>query len=582
MATYSLHQVIPGSLDTAGISTSTSNCQVDDPRQGQFYNLNTLAAAAPVWFHRLSDGRYVGIFSRIFSGARVSPDQPGSGPLLFRSATQVVSPYWGILDPATGAVTGVETIPTSFVGQRVLVSAISRGDYLFVLFRIGDTAVVQHFRVGTQQALVLQAEEAIPEIVGLGLYADRNDLWVFGRKTTGRDIFIVRKNWGRIGNNTSASPRMQWQYRSVNGWSTDPLDMSALPGVVSDGPVSVAEFGNRFYISVSLYAPGEPAVLGIPPIETPVPEETIRDTATTILSGALSPEGGDPLTILPSDVIFQEIIDQLSATTGLIASGITNVINRFNDTFSTIVEGFVDFISQITLGLIVLDDEGAALISVVDSFTQALLDLIGSGDMVFVTPQVPFVPAVPGTWTSVVYAARSLESAGWSRHPGFSVSLGDDHTYCGGTVHFQPQLALTPGYTTTQASHGETVLDEGSDQVQVFKGLAGQIVKMPRTSPPGKLYTFFNKTIGYIRVLSYDGQEIIAMRYGTTITLHSTRGVPTGAGDWSVAPSSVRNPTSRTGFPYVSTTRYEESIVVGDNQTKTDFTLLVAWDAFEV
>ena len=62
MATFTVRQVLPQSVDSAGISVATTTLDTTDPRTGQMYNPTTLAAAAPVWFHRLPDGRFVGLF----------------------------------------------------------------------------------------------------------------------------------------------------------------------------------------------------------------------------------------------------------------------------------------------------------------------------------------------------------------------------------------------------------------------------------------------------------------------------------------------------------------------------------------
>ena len=92
--------------------------------------------------------------------------------------------------------------------------------------------------------------------LALGLYADRNDLWVFGAK--GGKLALARKNWGRIGQNDATSPQQRWRFRTAKGWSSEVADLAALPGdIPTSGPVSVAQFRDRFYLTVPAHANGQ-------------------------------------------------------------------------------------------------------------------------------------------------------------------------------------------------------------------------------------------------------------------------------------------------------------------------------------
>lgn len=446
MATWTIRQVLPQSVDTAGISTATSTCRVEDPRRGQLYNPKTLAAAAPIWFHHLQDGRHVALFSRRLSAATLTPVQQATGPLLYRTATESTVPSWAIFDPATGAATTIGDLPSNIVGDRVLTAAVSRGNYLFTLSKIGDTALIQHFRVGTHQALILQAEEMVPGNLGLGLFADYNDLWVFGSKNG--SLALARKNWGRIGDTAATDPRMRWRYRTDKGWSSSVAELTALPGAIpAQGPVSIANFRDRFYLTVPVHA--------------------------------------------------------------------------------------------------------------------------------------------SAAWSAKTYTSRAIDSK-WSAHP-FTVSLGTDATYTGGTAQLQPQLSLTKGHTSTITTYGETVLDGGSDYVQVFVGLCAQTVVMPSSvvSISGSnpvaypAFTIYNKTPAEIRVQTSTGQKITTLRHGGNVVLTPTSATPTSAASWTLGTSTIKNPTYRTGFPYVVTTKQSVSTTTGGT-TVTDRTLITAWGAFEV
>lgn len=455
MVAFTVRQVLPGSLDAAGVSTATSTPDTSDPRQGQLYDPTLLAAASPVWFHPLPDGRCLGLLSRRLHTATVAEPQ-ASGPLMYSSATETTVPSWALFHPASGALSGVVEIPTEVIGDRTLTSAASRGNYLFTLATIGDSALLQHFRVSTrgEQALVLEAEEVVPGGLGLGLHLERNDLWVFGARDG--KLALARKNWGRVGENGSRNPFLRWRYHTASGWSSDSDDLEPLPGdVPTSGPVSVARHRMHYYLTMPVWTP-------------PV------------------------------------------AATG-----------------------------------------GAA--------------------------------AAPGRWDARTWTSRLINRR-WSPHP-FTVPLGGEGTYLGGTAHLQPQLPLRPGYTRTDTRRGETVLDGGSDHVQVFTGLASEVVVLPGTarldaaatadSPATyRPYTIYNKTpTGEIRVVAADGGAVTTIGPGREATLTPTAAEPAAAHLWVPSAAPARNPEHRVGFPYVSTVRASG----GGNGT-----LVTRWGVFGV
>ena len=447
MATWTVRQILPQSVDTAGVSIATATCRVEDPRQGQLYTPAALAAAAPVWFHPLQSGSHVALFSRRLIDATLAPTQQATGPLLYRSATESTVPSWAVFDASTGAAIKIGIIPSNTVGDRVLTAAASRGNYLFTLSKIGDTALLQHFRVGTLQGLTLQAEEVIPGSLGLGLFADYNDLWVFGAKNG--LLTLARKNWGRIGDNTANNPRMRWRYHGEKGLSDNINDLTALPGAIpAQGPVSIANFRDRFYLTVP---------------------------------------------VLTAD-----------------------------------------------------------------------------------------------SWSVKTFKTRSID-AKWSPHP-FTVPLGTAATYTGGTAQLQPQLPLTKGYTNTITTYSDTVLDGGSDYVQMFIGLCSQTVVLPPSvvpvtgsSPATYLpYTIYNKTtLAEVRVQTSTGEKITVLRPGRNVVLTPTSATPTTAASWTTGTSAIKTPPYRQGFPYVITTKASTSSTVNGTPV-TDRTLVTSWGAFGV
>lgn len=453
MATFSIRQVLPTSVDDAGISTATTTLDTSDPRTGQVYNPTTLAAAAPVWFHRLPDGRCVALFARRLTQAVLADPQPG-GPLLYSAATDVYSPSWAVFDPASGAVSALAVLPTDTEGDRVLRAAASRGNYLFTLSTIGEEALLQHFRVDRNSALILQAEEIVPGGLGLGLHVERNDLWVFGAKDG--KLALARKNWGRVGENNSRNPFLRWRYRTERGWSFDLDDLEPLAGdIPTTGPVSVARHGMRYYLTMPVYTPLKPAIAAV---------------GTT-----------------------------------------------------------------------------------------------------------PARPEVPAHWDAKTWTARAVDRK-WTPHP-FTVPLGGDLTYVGGTAHLQPQLTLTAGHTTTATHHGQTVLDGGSDPVQVFTGVASQVVRLPDypailASATYQTYTLYNKTIvSDLIVQTATGAPVATIRHGRALSLTPTAENPLLASQWTQDEPENRTPPRRSGFPYVATTGLRHS---------AGRTLLTSWGVFEV
>lgn len=264
MATYATRRVVPGSLDAAGVSVASATPDLSDPRTGGMYNPSTLAGASPVWFHPMSGGRWVAILARRLIEATPASPQSVSGPLVYSQSTNDTTPYLVVFDPASGAVSDMSPLPTRVTGNRFVVSAVSRGNYLFVLSTLNSSSVLlQHFRNGSQSTMILQAEEVLPASLGSGLYVERNDIIVFG--SVGGLLTAARRNWGRIGEPSTTSDRSSaWRYWSGRGWSYDLPDLSALPGDVSvSGPVSATRWRSRMYLAVAYYSPAIPGAPGI-------------------------------------------------------------------------------------------------------------------------------------------------------------------------------------------------------------------------------------------------------------------------------------------------------------------------------
>jgi hypothetical protein len=98
-----------------------------------------------------------------------------------------------------------------------------------------------------------------------GLWFLTPHLLVFGVSSDNR-LFLVRKPWGRIGNNTVEQPGSdyrvlgytaedpRWSYYTGDGWSVDPTLAAPVTDAAGDaittlGPVSVATFRDRTWLA---------------------------------------------------------------------------------------------------------------------------------------------------------------------------------------------------------------------------------------------------------------------------------------------------------------------------------------------
>lgn len=245
MATEATTQVLETAVDAAGVSVVTTTRTVDAPRNGTVYNPATLAAGVPVWFHRLQDGRYLALYSTHWTDGTGAY---GTGAQLFSAHTEVTTPVYLIVDPTTGTADGPYPLPTPL---DTLVSAVSRGDYLFTVGVRGIDAWVQHYRITRFGRLTLVAEELAPTAgFRLGLYADPNYLWVFGDYGDGK-LARVRKNWGDLGQAGG------WEYEGLRGWySTIEDGVSMVGDLPAAGPCSVAKFRDRYYVVTTAHSSG--------------------------------------------------------------------------------------------------------------------------------------------------------------------------------------------------------------------------------------------------------------------------------------------------------------------------------------
>lgn len=252
MATEATVQVLDTSVDVGGLSAVSSTRTVANPRWGKIYDPLRLAAGVPIWFHPMIDGRYLGLFKTRWVEAT---SVYGTADLFSAHTEDNVATYV-MIDPATGQRDGPYVLPGAPMACTFN-GAFSRGEYIFITGLNDTTPWLWHYRLDRSGRLILQAEEQLRVGYGLGVYADGNNVVVFG--ALGGKLCRAKKNWGRIGVNTDTE--YQWTYEGALGWYPDLDDAAAMAtkdgaGVPAAGPCSVAKFRDRYYLSATAHQAG--------------------------------------------------------------------------------------------------------------------------------------------------------------------------------------------------------------------------------------------------------------------------------------------------------------------------------------
>ena len=278
MASTVTSQVPAGSLDTSGISISTATPADNNPRAGTIYNPTTLAAAVPLYFHPMYDGRYLMVNSRTWSAAT-----PAGGIGSYSAYTESTAPSWMVVDGPTGATAQVPQFPVipfkSSPSAATVTAAVSRHPgYLFLLHSatIGGVsqAILQVMGIATSGAITLTAEEVLPPVGSSPVIFDRGlqyadpYLIVYGADSSGT-VYTARKPWAKIGVNSTLMPSPQshagvgatevaWSYHTGSGYSPDPAQLAPLvtadgSGLTTAGPMSITTVGSQVLMSTVAY-----------------------------------------------------------------------------------------------------------------------------------------------------------------------------------------------------------------------------------------------------------------------------------------------------------------------------------------
>lgn len=529
MSTNATLQVVSSSLDIFGLTVATASRSLESARHGTVYDSWQLAAGQPVWFQPLPNGKYLALFAKRLTNATPASTSPLPS-VLYTTGSINTAPTWAVVDPASGGTTDIAEIPSRMVGTRNLTAAIGNRDYLFTLsdYQLGDgtsTALVQHFRIDGQNKLTLVAEEVVPRSLGLGLYADKTHLWIFGDDGSGA-LALARKNWGRIGSNSDPNPNMNWQFRGRNGWYSEPIRLAPLDGPVdgtipAQGPCTVARYEDNFYLMATTCTTHPATVTTTTTTTSTVAADVakllkpIADGITAILSGVLN----GFIAIAPGPV---------AAIVNLLAQGVSTITGQtvtVEDAVTTLVGGLLNGIAG-TVGVIAdpisaLQDAlsllsgnnplGQVLTTAQDYLQGTVNTILGLGtDVLALNPTKLFedlIRAITGiatgtgnspsptavvtkwpdtdpelvpepTWTSTVYTTRKVDGT-WTAH-GYTWPIAPTTaTHLEGGGYLQPQIPLTPGFGNHATAAAVTTLDVTSDQIQVFTGHATHTVILP-------------------------------------------------------------------------------------------------------
>lgn len=254
ISTSRTQQVLDESVDTLGVSTTTSLKSVENTRTGTVYSRSGIAAGVLVHCHQMNDGSILGIFGKNWTDVTI-----GSSPQAYTTYTESDEPVWVNFDPATGYVkhglwSKSTTIPTSQdYSSRVLNGACSRNDYLYTLQSLDDKPYLQLFNLN--QVANQLGEEFVPIIetddeeirFDRGCYISDSHLVVIGEGQESHLLYLSRKSWSVIG-----VGKHSWEYSTDTGWyaNQEPTpERWAMGSMVTIGTCSAHLYKNTTYLS---------------------------------------------------------------------------------------------------------------------------------------------------------------------------------------------------------------------------------------------------------------------------------------------------------------------------------------------
>lgn len=251
MSTQRTKQVLDESVDAYGVSIATSLATTGNSRTGVVYGNSTIPAGVLVHCHRMNDGTILAVFGTHWTNVT-------QGPSVQAYTDYEVShePVWHAFDPATGSPklgpwSNSLVIPTPRTyTTRSLVSACSRGNYLYLLQQLDGLSYLQFFNL--DQSVTLMGEEFLSTVegeeedvtFGTGIYVDNNYLMLVGRGQSSDQIYLARKPWAVVGVN-----RTSWEYFTEDSWQSSLEGRQLVPEKPTTlGPVSAMVYKNVTYL----------------------------------------------------------------------------------------------------------------------------------------------------------------------------------------------------------------------------------------------------------------------------------------------------------------------------------------------
>lgn len=257
ISTSRTQQVLDESVDTLGLSITTSLLTADQPRAGSIYDSKNLAGGVLVHCHVMNDRTNLLIFGKHWTDAT-----QGTSPQYYTAQTESDEPLWLGVAPTTGVqLTGQwsksSTVPTSQTyTSRELIGACSRQDYLYLLQKLDNKPYLQLYTLSRTANQI--GDEFLADVTtdvetisfDAGCYVDLKYIYVFGRGHTTNAIYLSRKQFARVG-----VAKFDWEYQTETGWHVFNAEQGDYPAPFLKGssPVTTVDSVSACMYKDTLY-----------------------------------------------------------------------------------------------------------------------------------------------------------------------------------------------------------------------------------------------------------------------------------------------------------------------------------------
>lgn len=252
-------------VDTSGLTTALTTPQsgVDDIRTGTAFRSDVLAAGRLVHVHPSVDGRYLAVFSERWTAATPKPTLPGeysAKTVVTRPAAFWVSPHASTEHVIIGG--GIGQVHSSTDLQAI--AGASHNHLMVLLCTIGGVGALVRYRVDGRNVNVVSSQylsHSFPAtgaavVWNRGVHISGTYLYVLGGRESG-ELFLMKL----LLTHGAQSPL----YLGARGWTGNQEDLYSLRDknnavLTSRGPVSVARYGNEWYLSTVVESAGSYSV----------------------------------------------------------------------------------------------------------------------------------------------------------------------------------------------------------------------------------------------------------------------------------------------------------------------------------